>query len=311
MKRMTGVLQILVVMCCLFLGHHTVQAMEGASSNYFPGTTGTFAVAVAPNPGFMFANQMLFYNAKASQAVLRGRVDAEVKGEAFYNYVGGFYTFDKSLLGGRFQIGAAVPLGYAHVTAGIDTAFGSRGVADTNTNIGDSIIAPALHWKAGDFHFKLAETVYLPTGDYSTSQLANIGRNYWGFDTTFAMTWMYMKTGTEVSVIPGIMFNTKNTKTQYQSGNEFHVDFMVNQFLAKNFAVGAQGYYYRQVSGDSGSGAKLGGFEGRSLGFGPALLWMPDFAKGKLSLIAKWLHDVDHKNRMEGDYGQFIVSYNF
>jgi len=311
MKRMNLFLQLLVFMCCLFMGQQTVHATEAASSYYFPGSTGTFAVAVAPDPGFMFVNQMLFYNAMADQAVLRGRANAEIKIDAFYNYVGGFYTFDKPVIGGRLQIGAAVPVGYVHLTAGIDTALGSRGVSDTNTNIGDSLITFALHWKTGDFHFKFAESVFVPTGDYSTSQLANIGRNYWGFDTTLGITWLYMKTGTEVSVMPGIMFNTKNTKTEYQSGNEFHVDFMVNQFLAKNFAVGAQGYYYDQVSGDSGSGAKLGSFKGRSLGFGPSLLWMPDFAKGKLTLIGKWLHDADSKNRIEGDYGQFIVVYKF
>lgn len=311
MKRIIFLLKLLLFVCCLFPGQQTVQAMEAASSLYFPGMTGTFAVAVAPDPGFMFANQMFFYNAKADRAVIRGRADAQVKVDAFYNYVGGFYTFDKPVFGGRLQIGAAVPVGYVHLAAGIDAALGSRGVTDTNTSIGDSIVSSALHWKTGDFHFKLAEIVFLPTGDYSTDKLADIGRNYWGFDTTFAMTWLYMKTGTEVSVIPGIMLNTKNNKTEYQSGNEFHVDFMVNQFLAKNFALGIQGYYYNQISGDSGSGAKLGSFEGRSLGFGPALLWMPNFAKGKLSLIAKWLHDVDSKNRMEGDYGQFIVGYKF
>jgi hypothetical protein len=309
MKRVIFVLQLLV--CCLFLGQHTVQATEGASSYYFPGASGTFAVAVAPDPGFMFFNQMLFYNAKASEAVLQGRANLEVRADTFYNYVGGFYTFEKPLLGGRFQIGAAVPVGYVHIKAGIDTALGSRDAYDTNTKLGDSLITPALYWKTGDFHFKLVETVFIPTGDYSTDNLANVGRNYWGFDTSFAMTWLYTKTGTEISVMPGIMFNTKNTKTHYQSGNEFHVDFMVNQFLAKNFAVGFQGYYYSQVSGDSGSGAKLGSFKGESLGIGPALLWMPNLGKGKLSLVAKWLHDVDHRNRMEGDYGQFIVSYKF
>jgi hypothetical protein len=107
------------------------------------------------------------------------------------------------------------------------------------------------------------------------------------------------------------MFNTENAKTDYQSGNEFHVDFMVNQFLAKNFAVGIQGYWYNQVTSDGGSGARLGDFRGKSVGIGPALLWMPDCAKSKLSLIAKWLHDIDNKNRMAGDYGQFIVNYKF
>jgi hypothetical protein len=309
MKRVIVVVQL--VLCCLFLGQPTLQATEGAASYYFPGSFGTFAVAVAPDPGLMFANQALFYKAKADRAVLRGRVDAKVKADAFYNYFGGFYTFKEPVLGGRFQIGAAVPVGYVHITASADTALGSRGASDSNTNIGDSMIAPALHWNTGNFHFKLVETVFIPTGDYSTDNLANIGRNYWGFDTSFAMTWLNMKTGTEISVMPGIMFNTKNTKTKYQSGNEFHVDFMMNQFLAKNFAIGLQGYYYNQVSGDSGSGARLGSFKGESLGFGPAVLWMPNFAKGKLSLVAKWLHDVDHKNRMEGDYGQFIVGYKF
>jgi len=309
MTRTIIVLQLLA--CCLFLGLRTAQATEIASSYYFPGVSGSFAVAVTPEPGFMFANQMLFYNAKASEAVLRGHAHLEVKADAFYNYFGAFYTFQKPIVGGRFQLGAAVPFAHVRIKAGLDTALGSRDIHDTDTNLGDSLIAPSLYWDTGNFHFKLAETVYIPTGNYSSGNLSNAGRNYWGFDTSFAMTWMYMKTGTEISVMPGIMFNTKNTKTEYQSGNEFHVDFMANQFLAKNFAVGFQGYYYNQVSDDSGSGAKLGGFRGESLGFGPALLWVPNFGKGKLSLIAKWLHDVDHKNRMEGDYGQFIMGYTF
>lgn len=305
------IIGILFLGYSVFLGQHWAQAMEGGGSNFFPGSSGIFAVAVAPEPGFMVANQMLFYQAKLSEAVLNGRVDANLKTDAFYNYIAGFYTFKESVLGGRFQLGGAVPIGYAHFRAGTNSALGSRGVSDANTNIGDALIAPALYWKAGDFHFKLVETIYLPTGDYSTDRLANIGRNYWGFDTSFGITWLNMKTGTEVSVIPGIMFNTKNDKTDYQSGSEFHVDFMVNQFLTETFALGAHGYYYSQLSGDRGSGAKLGDFKGMSLGIGPALVWMPGFAKSKLSLSAKWLHDVDHKNRMKADYGLVTVGYVF
>jgi hypothetical protein len=309
MKRI--VFALILVMCCLFMAGQPAQATEGASSYYFPGAASTFAAAVAPNPGFMVYDQMLFYKARVDEAVFRGRAHLEVKADAFYDYIGGFYTFEKPLLGGRFQIGAAVPIGYVHLKAGIDTALGSLGASDSNASLGDSLITPALYWNAGDFHFKLAETVYLPTGGYNKDNLANVGRNYWGFDTSFAMTWLNMKTGTEISVVPGILLNTENTKTDYRSGSEFHVDFMVNQFLAKTFAVGLQGYYYGQVSGDSGKGAKLGGFRGESLGLGPALLWMPDFGKGKLSLVAKLLHDVVDGKRLKGDYGQVIVSYRF
>jgi hypothetical protein len=89
------------------------------------------------------------------------------------------------------------------------------------------------------------------------------------------------------------------------------VDVAVNQFLKPNFAVGLHGYYYSQISDDSGNGAVLGGFRGSSLGFGPAILWVPKAGKGNLSVVVKWIHDVDHSRRMQGDYGQFIIGYKF
>lgn len=85
----------------------------------------------------------------------------------------------------------------------------------------------------------------------------------------------------------------------------------MNKYFTKNFAAGIHSYYYSQVSDDSGSGAKLGGFRGESLGLGPAILWTPPAGKGKVSVIAKWLHDVHQSNRLHGDYGQLTVSYKF
>ena len=91
------------------------------------------------------------------------------------------------------------------------------------------------------------------------------------------------------------------------------MDFALNKFLTKehDLAVGLAGYYYKQLSGDSGDGALLGDFKGESYGIGPALLWSPKVEKGHLSLILKWIHDLDYENRLEGDYGQLIVAYQF
>jgi hypothetical protein len=229
-----------------------------------------------------------------------------------YSYFGGFYTLADTILGGKLQVGGEVPLGYVSLKSEIDTTlFGTHSESDRDTNIGDSVLLGSLFWKTGDFHFKATEMVFAPTGAYSTSNMANVGRNYWGFDTSCAATWLSSKTGTEISVMPGIMFNTENTDSHYKTGNEFHVDYMMNQFLAKNFALGAQGYYYKQVTGDSGSGAILGDFKGESYGFGPALLWQPGFDKGKLTVIGKWIFDSHRENRMKGDYGQLLISRKF
>jgi hypothetical protein len=309
MRRMLFVVTLLA--CCLMPGMRTAQATEGASSHYFPGSSTTFAVAVPPAPGFMAVSQMLYYSGKASTAVLRGHVHLDLKADAFYDYIGGFYTFDKPVLGSRLQIGMAVPVGHMGVRANAGTPFHTINAADSKTDIGDAMISAALYWGKGDFHYKLVESVFVPTGGYAAGNLASVGRNYWSFDTSLAITWLNAKTGTEISVTPGIMFNTTNSATNYKSGNEFHVDFAANQFFTPNFAVGLHGYYYRQVSGDSGRGAVLGSFAGESSGIGPALLWTPKAGKGKLSVIAKWIHDLSQKNRLHGDYGQLTVGYKF
>jgi hypothetical protein len=296
-----------LLVCCLFFTQPTVWATEGAQSYYFPGSLANFATAVAPAPGFVFANQMLFYSGKAETAVLKGTIHADLTAKAFYNYSGGLYTFKQPVLGSRLQIGAVVPVGHVDMQAHI----GHMGFADNRTDIGDTAFMAALYWKKGNAHYKLTETVYVPTGGYHHGRLVNVGRNYWGFDTSLAVTWLNMKNGTEITVVPGILFNTKNPATDYKSGNEFHVDVALNQYLSQHFAVGLHGYYYRQVTGDSDTGAKLGAFKGRSLGIGPAVLWTPKSKKGDLTVIAKWLHDVQDHNRMHGNFGVLTVAYKF
>lgn len=300
-----------LLICSLILGMQTAQATEGASSHYFPGSSTAFAVATPPAPGLMMASQTLYYNGRAAAAVMGGYAHLDLKAEACYDYIGAFYTFKKPVLGGRLQIGAAVPVGHASVNANVGTPYHAINASDNRTDIGDSMVSAALYWGKGNFHYKLVESIFIPTGGYNADNLANVGRNYWSFDTSLAMTWLDSKTGTEISVTPGIMFNTRNTATDYKSGNEFHVDFAVNKFLSPDFAMGLHGYYYRQLSGDSGSGAVLGGFEGESFGIGPAFLWLPKAGKGKLSVSAKWLHDLRQTNRMHGDYGQLTVGYKF
>ena len=106
--------------------------------------------------------------------------------------------------------------------------------------------------------------VIAPTGHYDTNAVINVGRNYWAFDTQLALTWFDKATGTELSVLSGLMINTMNPATVYRTGTEFHLDFMANQFVAKDIAVGVHGAWYKQIEGDSGAGATLGPFMGES-----------------------------------------------
>ena len=300
----------LLLVSCLMVIQPAAYATEGASSYYFPGSSTTFAVAVAPKPGFMVANQMLIYSGTAEKAVLGGRERLSLQASAIYNYMGGSYTFDKPVLGGKkLQVGAYIPVGYMDLEASLGSLSGER---NSRTRIGDAMLSAALFWKQGDIHYKLNQTIMVPTGAYSKDQIANVGRNYWGFDTSLSLMWLNLKKGWEISITPGIMLNTRNKATDYQSGNEFHIDFAINKhYFAKHYAVGLHGYYYHQVSGDSGSGALLGAFKGESFGIGPAFLWTPKVAKGEVVVMAKWLHDFHNSNRLQGNYGILTVAYKY
>jgi hypothetical protein len=75
--------------------------------------------------------------------------------------------------------------------------------------------------------------------------------------------------------------------------------------------VGVQSYWYKQVKGDSGSGAVLGSFKGESIGIGPAFLWLPEFLEGCAAVVGKVLFDVSSTNRLVGNWGQVTLSYRF
>jgi hypothetical protein len=292
----------------------TARAAEGGASYYFPGALGSFGVSLPPDPGFQLASQTLTYHGDLDRAVLSGQVDVGLKLNAVYNFFSLAYTLPDPILGARFQISAAIPIAYAELKAEVTGALGNTSrVSRSDFNVGDMVFYPAtFYWNPGkNFYLKLGEMIVAPTGHYDVNQPVNVGRNYWGFDTQLGLTYFNPKIGTEISVLTGILFNTPNNATQYKTGNEFHLDFMLNQFLSPHFAVGFQGYYYQQVTGDSGLGTRLGEFRGQSVGVGPGVLWSPAATKGKLSIIAKWLFDVENTNRLRANYGQLTIAYKF
>jgi hypothetical protein len=286
-------------------------AAEGAFSNYFPGAYGTVAVAIPPAEGWTYLNTSIFYAADAEQAVLQGRLNAGLETTAFSNMSTGMYVFEKPVLGGQFAMGATLSLGYAELES-LLVGPPAMSVDDSATGLGDGSLLPAaFYWNDGNWYFNLYGLIVVPTGEYDVDDNVNVGRNYWSFDTVFAVTNLNMTTGRDFSLVAGYMINTENNDTDYRTGNELHVDAMFNQFLSETFALGVHGYYYQQVTGDSGSGAILGDFKGESSGIGPSFSWIPKSGGGKFSVTGTWLHDLHATDRVEGDYAVVTLAWQF
>jgi hypothetical protein len=101
---------------------HPVHATEGGASYYFPGAFASFGVALAPEPGFLVADQVLLYDATLDRAVLQGRVNASLDTFAMFNLLTALYTFPQSVLGARLQVGGFLPFGYIDLEAEISAA---------------------------------------------------------------------------------------------------------------------------------------------------------------------------------------------
>lgn len=303
----------LVFVLAVFAAFRMTHAAEGAFSHYLPGANGDIFLAVPPEPGFLVANTFWYQTGNVGEAVLEGRVDLNLDIGNFLNLTALTYTFGQPILGGRYTAGVLIPFGNVDLDATIRGPLGGRfPTSESSFDLSDIALIPfQMNWASGPWSFKLSEVIVAPTGGYSKSELVNLGRNYWSFDTIAAVTWFDPQKGTEVSIQPGLMLNTENSDTDYRTGTEFHLDFTLSQFVSPSFALGIRGYYYQQITGDSGSGALLGDYKSGSFGAGPGFVWIPKFGDGQLTILGKWIHDFSAENRFESEYYTLTGSWKF
>ena len=173
-----------------------------------------------------------------------------------------------------------------------------------------------LNWTCGDFKWAVQLDVYAPTGEYNTGKLANVGLNYWTFEPMVSFSYISKKIGLELSTTAGFDFNTNNNATDYQSGDVFHIDATIAEHLPLFghgiIGIGANAFYWKQFTADTGSGAKLGSFETEMSGIGPVLSYIsPPFCGHTIVAEVKWLPQIDTSKTLKGDYIWFKVGFAF
>jgi len=290
-------------------------AEEGAGGHYMPGATATFIDALPGKPAIVAADAYTYYHGTvgASRPLeFGGLLTLGAHATAHADTILGIYETPLQVLGGNYSAAILIPYVWMEVNAQVQRTGPLGGIQtfsarDTANGIGDILLYPfMLGWtNALDIKYDVRLGVYAPTGPYDVGHLANTGRNYWTFEPGASVSWLSTKIGTEVTLFAGFDISTKNNATDYQSGEVFHLDATVAQHLPLlgGFAgIGANGFYYQQISGDSGSGATLGGFEGRTVGVGPAVSYAHKIGSLDLAAEVKWLPEINVEKRLKGDY---------
>jgi hypothetical protein len=192
----------------------------------------------------------------------------------------------------------------------LETPGGSIGVGayDSITTFADPVLTTFLGWNSGNYHWQAGVSTSIPIGDYDAGELANIALHHWAADFFLAATWLDPKIGLDVSGVVGFIVNGKNHATDYRTGEEFHAEFALSQHLSKDFSIGVVGFYYDQLTGDSGEGAVLGDFKGRTVGIGATLGYT--FHAGKVPIMTnlRYYHELDVQNRLKGDIAVLSIA---
>ncbi|MFQ3458365.1 MULTISPECIES: SphA family protein [Bradyrhizobium] len=290
----------------------TALADAGGLSFWLPGAFASLTAAPAV-PGWAYETIYIHLDTSANAGKnfvignrVPGSVVAGLNAHADVLIEGFTYTWAQSVLGGQAAVTFLTAPG--NIGVGVDaTLTGPRGntvsgVATDNRNtVSDVFYQGTLKWNQGVNNEMFYIFGNIPSGTYDSSRLANLSFGFTAIDVGGAYTYLNPESGQEFSVLAGVTYNGMNKDLQYQNGIDFHVDWGLSKFVAKNVHVGVAGYYFQQLTGDSGAGAKLGDFKGRVAGIGPQVGFIFPVADGYQGYLnVRGYKDFAAENRPEG-----------
>jgi hypothetical protein len=305
MKKSFVICIVLVLLSLFLLTQKEASATEGGGGAY-PNGAECFMAGAVPPPGTYFLNYFTYYTAdklKIKDGSDIDDFDLNVTANTFRL----IHVTKQQIFGGYWGMHVFVPI--------LNVDVEMMGNGDSNFNLGDIIVDPfILSWHSKNWHFATGIDIFIPAGSSSDDRLANTSRNYWTFEPIFAFTYL-SDGGFEVSSKFMYDFNTKNNDTKYQSGQEFHFDYLIG-YQFKPWSIGLNGYYYVQVSDDEIDGDvvdNLGGlpvsdgFKGQVFAIGPSIKY--DYKNMMFNL--KYQHEMSVENKPEGEkfWVKFVYAF--
>jgi hypothetical protein len=298
-------------------------ADEDGVSFWIPGFFGSLAAA-PQQPGWSltainyYTNVSASGNAAVAREITLGdfnpKINISVNANVHAGFDAGFvipqYVFATPFLGGQASLG--LMMGYGNNNTSLNASATAstalipfsitRSVALQQDTSGFADLIPlfADRWNAGVNNYMIYLTGDIPVGLYSSSNLANIGLGHGAIDGGVGYTYFNEKTGHEFSAVLGFTGNFQNQSTGYTSGIDSHLDWGASQFLTKQLQVGLVGYFYEQLTGDSGCAPVLCPFESRVIGIGPQIGYIFPVAGMQGYVNLKGYGEFDNANRPDG-----------
>ena len=210
------------------------------------------------------------------------------------------YSTGLKVLGADYAVAVAQPFDYTQIGIGGTQYQGHTGTFNT------LVVPVILSWTLPyDLHVKPAFGVFLDDGssEAASTRVVGAANGYTTYDSSLAFSWLH--DGWNASAIFIYDTSTKNTTTNYQTGDEFSIDYSVTKTIGK-WTVGIGGFQQNQLQRDSGTGVTFAsgasnptgvGTNAQAAGIGPIL----GYQFGGIGLQAIYNHDYIAHNDVVGD----------
>ncbi len=300
----------LVFLCGYVLVHSSlVRAEEGGTGHYLPGSIASFVDATPSQPTFVTRLNGIYYEGSRSGALpIAGLAPVNVDAQSYAAGLTLLWRPKFELSPGlSYALSTTIPYVWLEVEGDLTAGATTVRRSSRENGLGDMVLMPLMlgYTLTRDLHLDFRTGVYAPTGNYEVGRLANTGKNFWTIEPTLGFLYFGQQNGFEASVYAGMDFNTENQATSYQSGSQFHIDGTLAQhfnLVGGLVGFGVTGFWYDQLTGDSGDGATFGAFKAQTAGVGPVLSYVCKIGGRDLITEIKWLHEVETRNRLAGDF---------
>jgi hypothetical protein len=293
----------------LLLGLSLLAAasVDARAAEYAFGTYGlggnAFGAGVTPPAGTYVTTAYSYYTATIGTTVNFDTVtlNAGARAQAFTSALNLLYVPERKLFGGSLGLSVTIPVSHVDYLAGIGIGSLAATQEVAGWGLGDIVPRAELGWQHGEFAHLVYLQVVTPTGFWEHGFSPIVGFHRPGIDTGWAFTWQDKQTKLQLNGAAGFTFNFENTATNYQTGDEFHFEWAVGIECAPGLVLGVAGYAYRQLTGDSGSGDKLGPFKGSVDAIGPGLSYTTLIGKTPFIFNLRRYTEFNATNHFEGN----------
>jgi len=293
----------------LIMNASPALADEGASGLYVPGNFG-FGAGVTPDPGLYLSSGVVYYDGDIKVYIEGGKIVLNVDKRPFSTGFATLWVPETKILGGQIGLSLASSYNFAWAHGEV------RGLINVEKTVegwglGDTIPRAQIGWTSGAWSNTFYLTGWLPTGNYERGFEPNTGKNRYGVNLGWGVTYTEPNTKLEFDSAIGVTFSAPNPATDYKNGDDFIWEWAVGKKFANGLEIGAAGYAYQQLTPDSGSGAKLGPFKGRVFGVGPHLVYNTVLMHRPVLFNFRNYQEFDAENRFEGNVTTFTTTVKF